>query len=67
MIRDYAEMRLAGLIAKRHRRTRAFGRYVIAYASPSQLGLITLHGIGAAPRPFRARRVRPNAGGEQRR
>src|SRR5665647_1785251 len=54
MIRDYAVMRLAGFIAKRHRRTRAFGRYVIAYASPNQLGLITLHGIVAAPRPFRA-------------
>lgn len=67
MIRDYAVMRLAGFIAKRHRRTRAFGRYVIAYASPNQLGLITLHGIVAAPRPFRAWRVRPNAGGEQRR
>ena len=53
-IRDYAVMRLAGFIAKRHRRTRAFGRYVIAYASPNQLGLITLHGIVAAPRPFRA-------------
>jgi len=66
-IRDYAVMRLAGFIAKRHRRTRAFGRYVIAYASPNQLGLITLHGIVAAPRPFRAWRVRPNAGGEQRR
>ena len=66
-IRDYAVMRLAGFIAKRHRRTRAFGRYVIAYASPNQLGLITLHGIVAAPRPFRAWRVKPNAGGEQRR
>jgi len=66
-IRDYAVMRLAGIIAKRHHRTRAFGRYVIAYASPNQLGLITLHGIVAATRPFRAWRVRPNAGRERRR
>jgi len=34
-------MCLAGFIAKRHRRTRAFGRYVIAYAPPNQLGLFT--------------------------
>jgi hypothetical protein len=66
-IRDYAVDRLAGVIAKRHRRTRAFGRYVIAFASPNQLGLIALHGIVVAPRPFRAWRVTPNAGGERRR
>ncbi len=66
-IRDHAVDRLAGVLAKRHRRSRAFGRYVIAYASPNQLGLITLHGIVAAPRPFRAWRVTPNAGGERRR
>ena len=52
-IRDYALMRLAGVIAKRHHRPRAFGRYVIAFASPNQLGLITLHGTVVAPRPFR--------------
>jgi len=66
-IRDYAVDRLAGVITKRHRRTRAFGRYVIAFASPNQLGLIALHGIVVAPRPFRAWRVTPNAGGERRR
>ncbi len=66
-IRDYAVMRLAGVLARRHRRTRAWGRYVIAFASSNQLGLITLHGIVAAPRPFRAWRVTPNAGGERRR
>ncbi|MET0521400.1 MAG: group II intron reverse transcriptase/maturase [Jiangellaceae bacterium] len=66
-IRDYAVERLAGVIAKRHRRSRAFGRHVIAFASPNQLGLIALHGIVAAPRPFRAWRVTPNAGGERRR
>lgn len=66
-IRNYAVMRLAGVIAKRHRRPRAFGRYVVAFASPNQLGLIVLHGTVVAPRPFRAWRVTPNAGGERRR
>ncbi len=66
-IRDYALMRLAGVIAKRHHRPRAFGRYVVAFASPNQLGLIALNGTVAAPRPFRAWRVTPNAGGERRR
>ncbi len=66
-IRDYALMRLAGVIAKRHHRPRAFGRYVIAFASSNQLGLISLHGTVAAPRPFRTWRVTPNAGGERRR
>ena len=66
-IRDHAVDRLVGVVAKRHRRSRAFGRYVIAFASPNQLGLIALHGIVAAPRPFRAWRLTPNAGGERRR
>jgi group II intron reverse transcriptase/maturase len=66
-IRDYAVMRLAGFLAKKHRRTRAFGRWVIAFASPNYLGLIVLDGTVVAPRPFRAWRVVPNAGGERRR
>jgi RNA-directed DNA polymerase len=66
-IRDYALMRLAGVIAKRHHRPRAFGRHIVAFASPNQLGLIALHGTVVAPRPFRAWRVVPNAGGERRR
>ena len=66
-IRDYAVMRLAGFIAKKHRRTRAFGRWVIAFASDNQLGLVVLDGTVVAPRPFRAWRVVPNAGGERRR
>lgn len=66
-INRYARMRLAIFIAKRHRRTRRFGWYVVAYASPNQLGLIDLHGIVAAPRPFQAWRERPNAGGQRRR
>jgi RNA-directed DNA polymerase len=66
-IRSYAVMRLAGFVAKKHRRTRAFGRWVIAFASGNQLGLIRLDGTVVAPRPFRAWRVVPNAGGERRR
>ena len=46
---------------------RAFGWSVITYQSPDQLGLITLSGIVVEPRPFRAWRERPNAGGERRR
>lgn len=65
-IRGYAMERIAGVVAKRHRRSRAFGRYVLA-ASGDHLGLIPMHGIVAAPRPFRAWRVTPNAGGERRR
>ena len=37
-IRDYARMRLALFIAKRHRRSRAFGWMVIAYLSPDHVG-----------------------------
>jgi len=51
-IRDYAVMRLAGFLAKKHHRTRAFGRWVIAFASPNYLGLIVLDGTVVAPRPF---------------
>jgi group II intron reverse transcriptase/maturase len=66
-IRGYLRMRLALMISKRHRRSRAFGWSVVAYASANQLGLINLDGTVAAPRPFRAWRVTPNAGGERRR
>jgi RNA-directed DNA polymerase len=63
----YARMRMALFVSKRHHRSRAFGWYVVAFASPNQLGLIDLIGTVAAPRPFRAWRVTPNAGGERRR
>jgi len=69
-IRDHAVFRLTGIIAKRHRRSRSFGTYVIAFASPNYLGLVDLLGIVVAPRPFkdwRATRATPNAGGERRR
>jgi RNA-directed DNA polymerase len=67
-INRYARMRMAIFIAKRHRRSRSFGWYVVAFASPNQLGLIDLtHRTVAAPRPFRPWRGTPNAGGERRR
>jgi RNA-directed DNA polymerase len=66
-IRSYALMRLALVIAKRHRRSRRFGWSVVAFQSPNQLGPITLSGIIVAPRPFRDWRGKPNAGGERRR
>ena len=64
---SYALMRIAGFLAKKHRRTRACGRWVIAFASDNQLGLIRLDGTVVAPRPFRVWRVVLNAGGERRR
>jgi Group II intron, maturase-specific domain/Reverse transcriptase (RNA-dependent DNA polymerase) len=66
-IQGYLRMRLAMFVAKRHHRSRAFGWHVIAFASPNYLGLVCLDGIVAAPRPFRAWRATPNAGGERRR
>ena len=66
-IRNYALMRLSLVVAKRHHRSHRFGRSVVFFQSPNQLGLIGLDGTVVAPRPFRAWRVTPNAGGERRR
>jgi len=66
-ISDYARVRVERFISKRHRRSLAFGRWVMAFASPNALGLVSLSGIVVAPRPFRDWRGRPNAGGERRR
>jgi len=66
-INRYARMRMALLMSKRHRRSREFGWWVVAFASPNQLGLVDLNGTVVAPRPFRPWRGRPNAGGERRR
>jgi group II intron reverse transcriptase/maturase len=66
-IKGYIRMRLALVISKRHKRSRAYGRSVVFFQSPNHLGLISLDGTVAAPRPFRAWRVSPNAGGERRR
>jgi RNA-directed DNA polymerase len=66
-IRTYALMRLAGVLAKRHHRSRAFGWSVVAFQSSNQLGLISLDGTVVAPRPHRPWRETPNAVGERRR
>jgi group II intron reverse transcriptase/maturase len=66
-LQSYAHMRLAIVVAKKHHRSRAFGWSVVAFRSTDYLGLLRLEGTVVAPRPFRAWRGRPNAGGERRR
>ena len=66
-IRQYARMRLALFISKKHRRSRHFGWYVMINSSPGDLGLISLYGITVAPRAGKPWREKPNAGGERRR
>lgn len=60
-------MRMALVIAKRHKRSRAYGWSVVAFQSPDHLGLISLSGTIVAPRPFKDWREKSNAGGERRR
>ena len=59
--------RIALVIAKRHKRSRAYGWSVLACQSPDHFGLISLSGTVVAPRPFKDWRGKPNAGGERRR
>ena len=66
-IRQYARMRLALFVSKKHRRSRAFGWWVILTSTPRELGLISLYGIVVAPRAGKPWRDKPNAGGERRR
>jgi RNA-directed DNA polymerase len=66
-IRQYARMRLAQFVSKKHRRSRAFGWRVMLTSAPGELGLISLYGIVVAPRAGKPWRERPNAGGERRR
>jgi hypothetical protein len=51
VIRNYALMRLTLVIAKRHQRTRAYGRSVLFFQSPDHLGLVKLDGTVVAPDP----------------
>jgi group II intron reverse transcriptase/maturase len=67
LMRTYATDRLALLVAKRHRRARAYGWRAVVYRSPDRYGLINLNGSVVAPRPNRPWREKPNAGGEGRR
>jgi RNA-directed DNA polymerase len=66
-IRQYARMRLALFISRKHRRGRAFGWEILLGSSPPGLGLVSLDGITVAPRAGKPWREKPNAGGEQRR
>jgi RNA-directed DNA polymerase len=66
-IRTYAVSRLALFVAKRHKRSRSYGWWVVAYASPDNLGLIDLNGSVIAPRPNWGWREKPNAAGDRRR
>ena len=63
----YAFERLAKFVAERHKRSWAFGRWVVGIASPDRLGLLCLDGIIVAPRHDKPWRDTPNAGGEERR
>ena len=63
---QYAKMRLALFLGKRHRRGRAWG-FNQVYRSPDALGLISLNGAVVAPRPHRVWRAKPNTAGEGRR
>ncbi len=66
-IRQYARMRLALFISKRHRRSRHFGWQVMLNAPRPDMGLVSLYGITVAPRADKPWRERLNAGGERRR
>lgn len=63
----YAFERLAKFIAERRKRRWAFGRWAVGIASVNRYGLLSLSGTIVAPRPFKPWRVKPNAGGEERR
>ncbi len=54
--RNYAVMRLALFVAKRHQRPSAWG-FAQVYRSSDTFGLVSLNGIVAAPRPNRAWRA----------
>jgi len=53
-IEYHAYNRLALFVAKRHQRSRAYGRRIVTYASPNRMGLTSLSGTVVAPRPHRA-------------
>jgi group II intron reverse transcriptase/maturase len=57
-IRNYALLRLAAFVSKRHGHRRNWGIRRVAYA-PGNLGLINLEGTVHPPRPFRDWRARP--------
>ena len=52
-ISQYALERLAGFVAKRHKRSPRWGMRLVTCGSPDNFGRITLCGTVIAPRPFR--------------
>ena len=52
----HALVRLAGFIAKRHKRSNRYGWWTVIHQSSDRLGLIRLDGTIVAPRPNRPRR-----------
>src|SRR3954469_11947420 len=54
----HALVRLAGFIAKRHKRSNRYGWWTVIHQSPQRLGLISLDGTIVAPRPHRPWRPR---------
>ena len=52
----HALVRLAGFIAKRHKRSNRYGWWAVIHQSPDRIGLIDLSGTIVAPRPNRSRR-----------
>jgi group II intron reverse transcriptase/maturase len=50
----HALVRLAGFIAKRHKRSNRYGWWAVIHHSPDRMGLIDLSGTIVAPRPNRA-------------
>jgi group II intron reverse transcriptase/maturase len=66
-IRDYATLRLAIFVGKRHKRGRRFGLSAVAYLSPDRYGLISVSGIVVPPRAGKPWREKLHAAGERRR
>jgi group II intron reverse transcriptase/maturase len=52
----HALVRLAGFIAKRHKRSNRYGWWAVIHQSLDRMGLIDLSGTIVAPRPNRSRR-----------
>ncbi|MFI6360072.1 group II intron maturase-specific domain-containing protein [Streptomyces sp. NPDC050743] len=63
----YARERVAHFISRKHRRSRAFGRWVLAVSLPRDLGLISPYGTVVPPRAGKPWWERLNAVGERRR
>jgi hypothetical protein len=66
-ISQYALERLAGFVAKRHKRSRIWGMRLVTCGSPDNFGLITLCGTVIPPGRSGPGGHRPDADGEERR